>query len=66
MNILILMTSYKWLLALREELVDGLLSSGYGISILGPFDGNEKFLSKRDVIATTWRCSAGAPASWPT
>ena len=35
--------------------MDGLLSSGYGISILGPFIGNEKFLSKRDVIATTWR-----------
>ena len=47
MNILILMTSYKWLLALREELVDGLLSSGYGISILGPFDGNEKFFVEK-------------------
>lgn len=47
MKILILMTSYKWLLSLREELVDGLLKAGHSVAISGPFDGGEgAFLGK--------------------
>lgn len=47
MNILILMTSYKSMLSVREELVDGLLAAGHAVSIAGPFDGNENaFIQK--------------------
>lgn len=54
MKILILMTSYKWLFSLREELVDGLLAAGHSLGISGPFDGaQDAFIQKGCVCHNT-------------
>ena len=54
MKILILLTSSKWLLSLREELVDGLLAAGHSLGISGPFDGaQDAFIQKGCVCHNT-------------
>lgn len=47
MRVLIVVNSIKWLLTVREELVDGLLEADYSVDIVGEFDGGEvAFLEK--------------------
>lgn len=41
MKVLILVNSLKWLLTIREELVDRMLQRGYHLGIVGTFDGGE-------------------------
>lgn len=41
MRVLILVNSLKWLLTVREELVDSLLDEGAAVGIVGLFDGGE-------------------------
>lgn len=44
---MIIINSLKWLLTVREELVDALLEEGHTVSVIGTFDGGEKKLIRK-------------------
>lgn len=49
-KVLIIVNSIKWLLTIREELVDDLISSGHTLSVIGKFDADEIKMRKKNVM----------------